>query len=278
MRLPDFMCIGAQKSATSWFYAMLGQHPNIWMSPLKELHYFDRIADDNRETRSRHIQLAKKHRERPPKGASGEDWAAYTDRVSAFGEISLEWYREVFSWPVSDDVKIGDITPAYLEISESAVAHARELLGDIKIIVIVRRPLDRELSQLRMWRRKEDSGVPELQTEDDWMKLYDAMLARRARGAYSQGIPRWQKAFSKENFLALPYADIREQPLIFMKRVEDFLEIPNFGLYRMLRKQIHKSKEAVIPQSVIARAAARVAREDDFLKQHFGQEFFNRTK
>ena len=63
-----------------------------------------------------------------------------------------------------------------------------------------------------------------------------------------------------------------------MKRVEDFLEIPNFGLYRMLRKQIHKSKEAVIPQSVIARAAERVAREDDFLKQHFGQEFFNRTK
>ena len=66
MRLPGFLCIGAQKSATKWFYEMLRQHPKVWMSPLKELHYFDRFMDDSRETRWRHNMLAEKNRTSPP--------------------------------------------------------------------------------------------------------------------------------------------------------------------------------------------------------------------
>jgi hypothetical protein len=278
MRLPGFLCIGAQKSATKWFYEMLRQHPKVWMSPLKELHYFDRFMDDSRETRWRHNMLAEKNRTSPPWDADLDQWTAYMDRISAYEEVSLDWYRDVFSWPVADDVVTGDITPAYMEVPESAVIHAHELLGDIKIMLIVRRPLDRELSQLRMWRTKKDSGVPEPQTEAEWMHLYDVMLARETRGAYSRGIPLWLKYFSEKNFFAMPFADVRERPLMLMKEVEDFLEIPNFGLYRMLNKQIHKSKEAVIPQSVIDRASERVAKENEFLKSHFGREFYARTK
>lgn len=278
MRLPDFLCIGAQKSATSWFYAMLRQHPNVWMSPLKELHYFDRYLDDSRETRWRHAMLYEKNRDVPPWNADAAEWATYMDRVAAHQEVSLDWYRDVFSWPVADDVLTGDITPAYMEISENAVAHARELLGDIKILVIVRRPLERELSQLRMWRTKKDSGVPEPETDAEWMHLYDVMLKEQTRGGYSTGIPLWQKYFSEKNFFVMPFADVRERPLMLMKEVEDFLEIPNFGLYRMLQKQIHKSKDAVIPQIVIERAMERVAGEEAFLRDRFGEEFYARTK
>ena len=40
-RLPDFLCIGAQKSGTTWLYHNLKQHPQVWLPPVKELHYFD---------------------------------------------------------------------------------------------------------------------------------------------------------------------------------------------------------------------------------------------
>jgi len=41
MCLPSFLCIGAQKAATSWLFVTLQEHPDIWMPAIKELHYFD---------------------------------------------------------------------------------------------------------------------------------------------------------------------------------------------------------------------------------------------
>src|SRR5690606_11946368 len=38
---PDFICIGAQKSGTTWLYENLKLHPDIFMPDKKELHYFN---------------------------------------------------------------------------------------------------------------------------------------------------------------------------------------------------------------------------------------------
>ncbi len=38
---PDFLGIGAQKSGTTWLYQNLAAHPQVWMPPVKELHYLD---------------------------------------------------------------------------------------------------------------------------------------------------------------------------------------------------------------------------------------------
>src|SRR6478735_11126174 len=42
-RGPDFLCIGAPKTGTTWLYKHLSRHPEIWIPPVKELHYFDRL-------------------------------------------------------------------------------------------------------------------------------------------------------------------------------------------------------------------------------------------
>lgn len=278
MPLPDFLCIGAQKSATTWLAVMLRQHPNIWMPPIKEVHFFDKMAGENRELR-RYRELAEKRKTSGIEKGLGPDFAAYLDRVTAFDEVSLAWYQAVFSWPVRAGVKTGEITPAYLEISEAGVRYARETLGDIKIMAIIRHPLDRELSNLRMAAslRMRKHGGPE--TDRDWMQIYDRMVRKRPRGAYSRGIPLWQGAFSEKNFLAIPFADVRESPQALMEQVEDFLGVPNFGSYYKLEKRVHKTKnKLLIPQVVIDRAAERVAGEDAFLRQHFGEDFYLRTK
>ena len=41
-RPPDFIGIGAQKSATTWLWTQLHRSPSVAMPPIKELHYFDR--------------------------------------------------------------------------------------------------------------------------------------------------------------------------------------------------------------------------------------------
>ena len=40
---PDFVCIGAPKSGTTWLYRNLNTHPSIWIPAVKELHYFDAL-------------------------------------------------------------------------------------------------------------------------------------------------------------------------------------------------------------------------------------------
>ena len=42
--LPNFMCIGAQKSGTTWLYQNIRFHPEIWLPPVKELDYFSRSS------------------------------------------------------------------------------------------------------------------------------------------------------------------------------------------------------------------------------------------
>ena len=57
-RLPDFLCLGAQKSGTTTLYELLSRHPGVYLPPCKEVQYF--TLESNRNTRwySAHFQMA----------------------------------------------------------------------------------------------------------------------------------------------------------------------------------------------------------------------------
>ena len=42
--MPTFVIVGAQKSGTTTLHDLLGQHPQVWVSDPKELHFFDKHA------------------------------------------------------------------------------------------------------------------------------------------------------------------------------------------------------------------------------------------
>ena len=48
-RLPNLVVVGAMRSATSYLAAKLRTHPDVFMSPTKELHYFNRWYDRGTE-------------------------------------------------------------------------------------------------------------------------------------------------------------------------------------------------------------------------------------
>jgi hypothetical protein len=43
-RGPDFLVIGAQRAGTTWLHQVLRRHPSLWLPPVKELHYFDKLS------------------------------------------------------------------------------------------------------------------------------------------------------------------------------------------------------------------------------------------
>jgi hypothetical protein len=277
--LPDFLCIGAQKAGTSWLNNVLLEHPQVFMPPINELHFFDRLGEREAPLRKRQINLAQKTIKREE--AKGDDadqaYISYLRHLISFPGTSLDWYKAAYSWPVADGVKKGDITPAYLEIDERHVRYARELLGPAKLILIVRRPQDRLLSQLRMWAtRTTRSDIP--QDEREWMDLFLDMTAKTTRGSYSRGVGLWRAQFGDENLLVLPYSDMKTDPRGMISRIEDHLGIERHEDYELLTEQIHVTKKLEVPPSVVAAAAALTAAEDDYIRREFGEEFFQKTK
>lgn len=275
MSLPDFLCIGAQKAGTSWLNHMLLQHPQIFMPPVNELHYFD---GKDRPFRPRHHELARKaaRREAEKGNAADPAYLDYLARLMSFGHRTLDWYRAAYAWPVAEGARRGDITPSYLALSRNAITEARRLLGPVRIILIVRRPADRLLSQLRMWAQRDDrDDMPE--TEAEWLDLLRDMTSRPDRGSYGKGIARWSKAFGEDAMLVLPFGDIRTDPRGLMDRVEAHLGLSRHD-YTRLADQIHVTHKVELPEAVRAAATEMTAGEDDFLRQSFGEDFLARTR
>ena len=112
MPLPDFLCIGAQKSGTTWLDQMLRSHPDIRMPATdKELHFFDKNYD------------------------KGIDW--YARQFQAFGNYEAKRYR------------LGEVTPSYLYLDYVPERIYESLGASVKFIVVLRNPVDRMYSQYK---------------------------------------------------------------------------------------------------------------------------------
>ncbi len=60
MTLPNFIGIGAQRAATTWMYHCLREHPEIFASEKKELHFFDENFEKGIEWYAQHFESAGK--------------------------------------------------------------------------------------------------------------------------------------------------------------------------------------------------------------------------
>ena len=77
---PDFLCVGAQKAGTSWLYQQLEPHPDFWMPPVKELHYFDQ------PTRTKEFH--------PPRCGDARD----SSFINGMKDLSAQFYLDLDSY------------------------------------------------------------------------------------------------------------------------------------------------------------------------------------
>lgn len=261
--LPEFLCIGVQKAATSWLWVQLRSHPDIWMPPVKELHFFDHLfVPENRKWTGWHIKThvgktIKWHRD------NGKDSGPYFDYLQgllAEDMFTEEWYRRAYSLPAAKKKMTGDITPEYCMITDKGVEYVRNLLGDIKIIIMVRDPVDRALSQIRMNAKNQNIDLASASL-DQWMALAtDPVIYTRAR--YSEFIPQWRDTFGGANILILRYTDVASQPITLLRQTEQFLGIGS-NTYAEAHAKIHASKTSSIasPHAVMKLLDEQLAKD-----------------
>jgi hypothetical protein len=221
--VPAFLGIGAQRAGTGWLYRNLENHPGIWVTPVKELHYFDTLN----ARQSLGTRLSKLARRAPARRLLRDCVACSHGSLRwhlryYLGERNDEWYASLFS--PAGTRKAGEVTPAYSILDSDTVRHIRNLVPEARIIFIMRDPLHRAwssainrlvgLRKLRFENIEEEQFIKEIDDEDSEL-----------RTAYMQTIRTWERHFPASQIFYGFYDDIVERPESLIESIYSFLQV-----------------------------------------------------
>jgi hypothetical protein len=217
---PNFFIVGAPKCGTTALYAYLRPHPNIFMSRLKEPHFF---ATD----------------------------------MGGYPQIKTpEDYAGLFAESTPAHTRVGEASVYYLR-STAAIPNIRNFNPDAKIIAMFRNPVDMVYSlhsQLLYWSEETEDDF-----EKAWRlqerRRHGLDLPRTCRepllvqyaeiGQFGSQTERVLSTFPRAQVKLILYDDFAASPKKIYDEVLTFLDIPNDNRTEFPR--INDNKRAGMP-------------------------------
>lgn len=271
--------IGAAKAGTSWLQSALDAHPEVHLWRHKELHYFDAL--DRGEVMQQIDHLCAKRTEL--RGwmatATGRDYddlhhaVSEIDRwlgVLARGQESEQAYLSFLKKGRKGAKVVGDITPAYALLSEDRLRRMHRLMPVVKFVYLLRDPVDRLWSNIRMKASWEGGSEAELQKRatkyfDRWTK--DKEPEVQERGDYAGALARLFAAVPERDRLVAFYEEFFTQDA--WERLCGFLGISVTDV--ALDQRVHESAQAGLDADRRAKARARLADQYDAVERMLGR-------
>ncbi|WP_347274517.1 sulfotransferase [Candidatus Kuenenia sp.] len=251
---PDFLCIGAQKSGTTWIYRNLNKHPDVWLPPIKEIHYFDKYQDKANLSsaifsqiwrRQLKIRIRKRYGFRDFKNLK---W----DFTFFFRNHTPEWYLSLFE--PGGSKKTGDFTPGYATLPSRQVAFIEKLIPNVKIIFLLRNPIYRAWSQIRMEVRKQSLNIND---HDAVLKKIDSNKVR-LRGDYLRTLDNWRSYYQKGQMFIGFFEQVISCQKELLLQIYQFLEINDSP--EMIPNTIHHNYNPGIKVHIPPKIAGHLAK------------------
>lgn len=197
MQSLEFLVIGAQKSGTTTLWQLLRDHPAVWLPGVKEAPYFT--------------------------------YQAY------FG--SWDRYLSMIGVPADASLIRGTVTPDYMHGRHEATTRVvasriAEQLPEVRLIALLRDPVERAQSQYRMERRRGREGR-------SFEEMVRAELAPNAlhgarayphdcnsyviQGEYGRILGEYLEYFPRESLFIGLIEELDRYPHVIVKRALDFL-------------------------------------------------------
>jgi len=256
--LPDFLVIGAARSGTTSLYRYLESHPAIATASMKEIHYF-----------------------------SIDHWRG------------VEWYRahfptamtrRIMTWRGDARCQTGEATPYYL-FHPLAPERIAEALPDIKLVILLRNPIDRAFShylhevalgieELPFERaideepRRLEGEVEKIRSDPRYPGFNYQHFSYLSRGIYSDQLARWFSLFQRERFLILESERFWAEPQASHVAVLRFLGLPPIPLtaYPQHNKSEPSRMASRTKESLVDYFAPHNERLYNLLGSNFGWE------
>lgn len=230
----DFIVPGAQKSGTTALHYFLSRHPQIALPDRQELHFFD---DEQIFTQPANYELL--HRQ--------------------FGSIP-------------ESATVGEVTPSYL-YWKPAMERIRNYNPQIKLVILLRNPIDRAFAHWNMQRfkgRESLDFLPAVKEEPRRIAQPLSIESRRFayvdRGFYSVQLNRVFEFFPREQVKILKFENFRDRKQETLDGVFDF-----FGVKRI---PVTRDKD----RNVVPYERAMTPHEREYLLEVFSVEITNLEK
>jgi hypothetical protein len=149
-----------------------------------------------------------------PAGKEVHFWDLHHDR-------GVDWYSSLFV--ENEDKKNGEITPAYAYLAVERIKEIRYLNPSLRIIYIVRNPMERAWSSALMALERSEMTFGE--ASDQWFIDHFRSAGSLARGDYESCIKRWYSVFDRKQLLVKRYESICESPREVLKHCCDHIGV-----------------------------------------------------
>lgn len=230
MVMPNFIIIGAAKAGTSSLYSYLKQHPQIYMSPIKEPRFF---------------------------ALEGEtlDFQGPAQGINSRSVTQIEDYCRLFQG-VTNEIAIGEASTLYLH-SQKAIARIKHYIPKVKLIAILRDPAERAFSSYLHLVRDgyetlsfaEGLDAEESRIRQKWQPLW----YYQQRGFYADWIKRYFAAFEREQIKIYLYDDLVVDTSAVVKDIYQFLGVDEDFTPELTRENVSGIPKNKVLQTIMTK-------------------------
>jgi hypothetical protein len=255
--LPDFFVAGAPKAGTTALHAALAQHPELYLSLVKEPKFFLTAGP-------------------PPVQGGPGDAKTYREHVWRRSD-----YEALFDSAPPGALR-GESTPFYL-YRRDAQLRIREMIPAARLIIVVRDPVERAHSN---WTHLWSSGLDPI---DDFVSACAAEEQRvaagwadfwhyRRIGLYGQQLQHLYKVFPPEQVVVLRYRDLVEDPAGTLDRICGFLGVSTGIVDQLPRENVTAHPEQTRRHRQMSRLLRGASAVTSRLPGHPGKQIVDRLE
>ena len=202
--LPNFLVIGTGRAGTTSLYHYLAQHPQIFMSPVKEPKFF------------------------ALEGHSLDFRGPGDERIRAETTTTLSAYRQLFDG-VRDEIAVGEASTLYLSHETAPDAIAR-YVPDVRLIALLRDPAARAHSAFQHLTRDGWEPLAEFEEalRDEPRRIAEGWYYfwyYRDRGFYGRDLGRYYQRFDPDRIRVYLYEDFSRDPFVVLADIFRFLGV-----------------------------------------------------
>lgn len=235
---PNFFVVGAAKGGTTSLYQYLKSHDSVYVSPIKEPHYFCKdIRCSNFSSLHRLkncFDITKYLNQKPLKPKH----LAYLEKLEDYEQLFLD---------VRDETTIGEMSTGYL-YSDVAAQEIFQYNPNAKIIIMLRSPVQRAFSHwimdLRGGNGAEKSFVESV--KEDYSSKHGGWGEKRLYvelGLYFEQVKRYLDVFPRNQVKVVLYCDYLDKQQSTLSELFSFLNL-DFRIY----SKSDKYNEASVPR------------------------------
>lgn len=240
-----FLCVGAQKTGTTWLHAQLKDHPEIGFSHVKEVHYFNTMHNGSILLTTRKVEHIKRLIENNRFAlekyfsdlSAGKNVDAGIQRL--LSPVDDNWYIKLFD---NSKKYSADFTPEYALLPQKGIDNIKKVSKNQKLIFIMRDPIKRAKSAIQYYFQMSNIDINDVSDSDILKVAKKSFILNMSK--YENTISLLDSNFNSEDICYMFFEDIMEDKQKSINKVTKFLGVTDLiNSKNSLEKKVNTSKK-----------------------------------